>query len=135
LHQYGNWQVLLLLLLPEVIMALGLGLGLRGGGGNGNSSSSSKNDDGGDGASAGAGTDGAVEDKRQPPSDATAYNVVFVGAGWAWVLALETLALGNVASVLLLESTSAFGGRCCSYNNDGTINRIPGGGVNDDNDV
>jgi monoamine oxidase len=107
-------------LLLLTCMALGLGLGLRGESDNHSEKSSSSNE-----ASANDIADTAEDQEvasTTTNATATTYDVIIIGAGWAGIRALEILLLQNITNVLLLESTSVIGGRCRSYNADGSVN-------------
>lgn len=120
----GIGVVLLLL----TVIALGLGLGLRSESDNNSekssSSSSSNSSEATDNNIAGTAETVVDQEVNEPSSSTTAttYDVIIIGAGWAGIRALETLLSQNITNVLLLESTTVVGGRCRSYNADGSVN-------------
>jgi monoamine oxidase len=111
---------LLLLLLSGI--ALGLGLGLRGESEKNSSSSSNEASANDIAGTAEKGVDQEVNEPSSSSTTAATYDVIIIGAGWAGIRALETLLLQNITNILLLESTSVIGGRCRSYNADGSVN-------------
>ncbi|KAL3783346.1 hypothetical protein ACHAW5_010888 [Stephanodiscus triporus] len=56
-------------------------------------------------------------------SDETVYDAIVIGAGWAGIRAIETLASEGVSKFLVLEATDRVGGRCRTESwGDGTTN-------------